>query len=93
MVSQNPGNSFARFGLAMEYRNAGQPDAAIHEFEALLAADPEYAAAYLHAGQTLERAERLDEARAIYRKGIEVTARKGDAHARGELEAALDLLS
>jgi tetratricopeptide (TPR) repeat protein len=92
MVAQNPGDSFARYGLAMEYRNAGEVEAAVAEFQALLAANPEYAGAYFHYGQTLLRAGRKDQAREVYRKGVEVTARLGNSHARSELEGALELL-
>jgi tetratricopeptide (TPR) repeat protein len=92
MVAQNPGDSFSRYGLAMEYRNAGDLETAIREFRLLIAANPDYAAAYYHGGQALERSGKLDEARELYRKGIEVTTRKGDLHARSEIQAALDLL-
>jgi len=93
MVAARPGDSFLRYGLAMEYRNAGDLESATAEFTGLMAADPDYAAAYFHAGQTLERLGKPDEAREVYRRGIEVTSRKGDQHARSELEAALDLLA
>jgi Tfp pilus assembly protein PilF len=92
MVAQNPADSFSRYGLAMEYRNAGDLEAAAGEFRALIAANPDYAAAYYHGGQALERSGKLDEARELYRQGIEVTTRKGDLHARGEIQAALELL-
>jgi len=89
LLAENPASSFARYGLAMEYVKSGDLATAIHEFEALLAADPAYSAAYFHGGQTLEKLGRLDQARDYYRRGIEVTR---DAHARGELQAALDIL-
>jgi Flp pilus assembly protein TadD len=89
MAAANPSDKFARYGLAMEYRNAGDLEAAVLEFRALMAAHPDYAAAYLHAGQTLEHLGRLEEARAVYRQGIEITTRIGDRHACAELEAAL----
>ena len=89
MVGQNPNDSFSRYGLAMEYRNSGDLESAAREFRALIAAHPDYSAAYFHAGQTLERLGRLEEARAVYRQGIEVTTRIGDRHACAELEAAL----
>jgi len=92
MVAGNPGNAFARFGLAMEYRNAGDLEAAVAEFRALIAADPDYSPAYFHGGQALERLGRLDEARVMYRQGLEATERKGDAHARSEMQVALELL-
>jgi tetratricopeptide (TPR) repeat protein len=89
MLAANPNDPFARYCLAMEYRNAGDPEAAVLEFRSLIAAHPDYAATYLHAGQTLERLGRIDEAHAVYRQGIEVTTRIGDRHACAELEAAL----
>ena len=92
MVAQNPADSFLRYGLAMEYRNTGNLELAIAEFRALIAADPTYSAAYFHGGQTLERLGRIDEAREMYQKGVEVTAKKGESHAQSEMQAALELL-
>jgi tetratricopeptide (TPR) repeat protein len=92
MLDQDPNNSFARYGLAMEYANSGKLDEAISEYRALMARDENYAAAYFHGGQTLEKLGRLEEAREVYQKGIDVTTRKGDAHTRAEIEAALNLL-
>jgi tetratricopeptide (TPR) repeat protein len=92
MVAQNPADAFARYGLAMEYTNLGQLDDAVAEYRALLEANPNYAAGYYHGGRTLEKMGELDEARAMYEKGIEVTSRTGDAHTRSELQAALDML-
>ena len=92
MVAQDPHNSFLRYGLAMEYRNAGDLSAAMAEFRTLREADPEYSAAYFHGGQTLERLGRIEEARQWYQQGIEVTTRKGDLHTRGEIQTALELL-
>ncbi len=91
-MAQNPGDAFARYGLAMEYRNAGNLDASVAEFQALTTANPDYSGAYYHYGQTLEQLKRYEEARGVYQKGIEVTGRAGNAHARSELEAALSLL-
>ena len=92
MIAQDPSNSFARYGLAMEHANSGDLELAADEFRTLLANDQNYAAAYYHAGQALEKLGRLEEARTIYEKGIEVTTSKGDQHARTEIEAALSLL-
>jgi tetratricopeptide (TPR) repeat protein len=92
MVAQNPRDTFMRYGLAMEYRNSGDLEAAIREFQSLIAANPDYVPAYFHGGQTLERAARIEDARALYQRGIEAAVRSGDAHARSELEAALSLL-
>src|SRR5215475_6010137 len=92
MVEQNPADSFSRYGLAMEYRNTGDLNAAMREFEELKNLNPDYAATYFHAGQTLERLGRLEDASVMYQEGIEVTTRIGDMHARSELQGALDML-
>lgn len=92
MVEQDPANSFARYGLAMEYRNAGNLMQALEEFRSLIAANADYTAAYFHGGQTLEKLGRLDEARQMYREGIDAASRTGDAHTRGEIQGALEML-
>ncbi len=92
MVEQNPGDAFGRYGLAMEYVNSGDLAAAAQQFEALLEHNPNYAAGYFHGGQTLEKMGRTDDARQLYRRGIEVTKQTGDGHTRSELEGALALL-
>jgi tetratricopeptide (TPR) repeat protein len=92
MVANSPTDAFLRYGLATEYANTGDLEQAVLEYKELLAANPNYAAGYYHGGRTLEKLGRLDEAREVYEKGIEVTTRTGDAHTRSELQAALDIL-
>lgn len=92
LVEQNPRDPFSRYGLAMEYRTLGDLESAAGEFRTLLASSPDYVPAYYHAGQTLERCGREDEAREVYRRGLEAAARKGDGHASSEIQAALDIL-
>jgi hypothetical protein len=53
---------------------------------------PDYTAAYLHAGNVALSLGARDEAEAVYRSGIAACVRRGDAHARGELEGALAAL-
>ena len=92
MVEQDPNNSFARYGLAMELTNSGHLDESTAAFRTLLQRDENYAAAYFHLGQALEKLGEIEQARAIYETGIEVTTRKGDLHTRAEIEAALNSL-
>ena len=92
MVAANPQDSFARYGLAMELVKGGSLVDAVTEFNQLLELNPKYPAAYFHGGQALEKLGKLDEARALYQKGIEVTGAMGDQHTRSELQAALDML-
>lgn len=92
MLAQDPKNMLALYGVATEYKNRGDFARAAKGFEDAIAVNPNYAAAYFHGGQTYEQLGKIDEARAIYERGIEVTARTGDAHTRAELQGALDML-
>lgn len=89
MVERNPKDSFALYGLAMEYASQGDNDKALEQFRTLTEVNPDYSYAYYHAGQVLSRMGKTEEARAWYQKGIEATSRNGDEHAKGEIEAAL----
>jgi Tfp pilus assembly protein PilF len=92
LLEQDPGNSRFRYMLAMETLNAGDLEAAAAIFRELIERDNSYSAAYFHGGQTLEKLGKIDDARALYRDGIDATTRNGDAHTRSELEGALALL-
>lgn len=91
-LRQDSGNTFARYGLAMELAS-NEPSAAWTHFEHLLAHHPEYSATYYQAGIFLVKQGRLEEARKVLVKGVEVTGRQGQQHARSELQAALDDLN
>ncbi len=92
MLTQDPTNTFARYGLAMEFANQGDFAGAVTQFEALIAGKPDYCAAYFHGGQTLEKMGKPDEAGSLYRRGIEAATKAGDSHTRKELEGALAML-
>lgn len=92
LLAQNPNDSFARYGLAMEYVNAGQLEDAVTAFRAVIEGNPGYSYAYFHGGQTLEKLGRVEDAGAMYTQGIEAASRIGDQKALTELQAALDLL-
>jgi Tfp pilus assembly protein PilF len=89
LIAQDPTNSRFRYMLAMETANSGDLAGAALAFEEVLTHDADYSAAYFHGGQTLEKLGRVDEAREIYRRGIDATTRTGDSHTRGELQGAL----
>ena len=92
MLERNPADTFARYGLAMEYASSGDLNQAVAEYRALLAQNENYSAAYFHCGQALEKLGRLEEARDLYAQGVEITTLTGDLHTRAELQAAIDLL-
>ena len=89
ILDLNPTDTFARYGLAMEYSNSGQVEDALREFGALLAANPDYTAGYFMAAQMLARAGRDEEARKMLRDGIAAAQRTGNQHAQSEMEGML----
>jgi predicted Zn-dependent protease len=90
ILERNPDDAFARYGLAMERANQGQTDAALAEFDRLIAAHPDYVPAYQMSGQLLVRAGRPDQARHHLQLGIDAAHRAGNAHAISEMNALLD---
>jgi predicted Zn-dependent protease len=89
ILAQNPADAFARYGLAMEYSNAGDVGRALEEFTKLLSNHPDYTAGYFMAAQTLAKAARGEEAKRMLSDGIASAKRTGNAHAQSEMEAML----
>lgn len=92
ILALDPKNSFARYGIAMELARGGSVDAALAEFDAILANDPDYTAAYFMAAQTLSGAGRTAEAIERLKAGVSCAARTGNRHAMSEMQAMLDEL-
>jgi len=92
-VAQKPDDAFSRYGLAMECVNSGDPSAADIHFRSLLQRNADYIPAYLMYGQLLARESRNDEARQVLSNGMAAAAKKGDDHARSEMESLLNELS
>lgn len=92
-ISRTPGDPFPRYGLAMEYKGSGRLAEAWATFQELIEKFPDYVPSYLMAGGTLVALGQAENARAVYERGIEAATRRGDLHARKELESALAELS
>jgi len=88
-AAAHPGDPFARYGLALECANQGDHQAAVENFEKLLAEHPTYVTGYFQYGQLLARMSLTAEARTTLINGIEAARRTGDTHAASEMEAAL----
>jgi thioredoxin-like negative regulator of GroEL len=88
-VAKKPDDSFSRYGLAMECMNTGDPQSADEHFRTLLQRNQEYVPAYLTYAQMLVREARPEEARAILSLGIAAADKKGDQHARSEMQSLL----
>jgi predicted Zn-dependent protease len=92
ILTANPDDSFARYGLAQEYSNAGQFDQALQEFKTLIEKNSDYTPAYFMAAQTLAKADRADEAKRMLVDGISSARRTGNTHAQSEMTAMLEEL-
>jgi thioredoxin-like negative regulator of GroEL len=88
-VANKPDDAFSRYGLAMECLNGGDPAAANEHFRALLQRNGDYVPAYLMYAQLLVRESRGEEARQVLSTGMVAAEKKGDQHARSEMEMLL----
>ena len=90
LTAQENVDSFALYGLAMEYRKESRPADALEAFERLKAKDAAYLPMYLMAGQLLLDEERPAEARTWLEAGVALATQKGDGKAKNELLSALE---
>ena len=92
LLQAHPEDPFLHHALGLECVKSGaDKDAKIH-FEKALELDPNHAGTYYHLAKLLERQNQLEEAVAVYQKGISVTSELGEAHLQNELQGALQLL-
>jgi len=92
ILAENPNDAFARYGLAMEYANTGDPTTALVEYEKIVELNPEYVPAYQMAGQLVMNLGRDRDARSWFERGIAAARRAGNQHAESEMQGMLDLL-
>lgn len=89
-IRDNPGDSFSKFALALEFRKQGEFKKARILFEDILSSDPDYVGVYYHLGKLYEALDRLNEAQELYKKGIEVAHAQNEGRTKSELEEALN---
>jgi predicted Zn-dependent protease len=93
ILAQDPGNAFARYGLAIEYTQRGEIALAMEQFDTLQKLHPDYTAGYQMAAQTLMASGNTGQAEARLRAGIESARRTGNQHALSEMEGMLEELA
>lgn len=89
MLLDEPQDTFLRYSLAMELDKEGDHEASLQQLRELQQSNPPYIPAYFMAGQQLARLQRIEEARAALREGIDAARAQGDAHAAGEMSEFL----
>jgi predicted Zn-dependent protease len=93
ILAQDPGNAFARYGLAIEYTQRDEPTLAMEQFDTLQKLHPDYTAGYQMAAQTLLASGNAQQAEARLRAGIESARRTGNDHALAEMTGMLEELA
>jgi thioredoxin-like negative regulator of GroEL len=91
-IAADPGDSFSRYALALELEKEGKELEAITHLQEVLARDPDYVAAYYHLGRMLARMGQIEDARAVYHRGIDAAEAAGDKKTSSEIKEAIDLL-
>ena len=92
LVSQDPGNPFPLYGLAMEYKRLGRIEEAVQAFGRLVELHPQYVPAYFQFGAALVLSGGIEQARETLERGIRIAEGQGNRHAREELVRALEEL-
>ncbi len=93
ILTHNPTDAFARYGLAMAYAADGREPDALAEFDRILEQSPDYVPAYQMSAQQLLKIGRTDDARARLKAGLAAADRTSNAHAASEMQAMLDDLA
>jgi thioredoxin-like negative regulator of GroEL len=92
-LAEDPGDTFLRYGLALQCLREADVEEGRRRLLALIADHPEdQVAAYQQLGQSYAEAEEVEQAASILRTGIAKALARGDDHAAAEMEQLLDSL-
>jgi tetratricopeptide (TPR) repeat protein len=92
MLERTPNDPFLLYGVALEFKKAKDPQQALAYLNKTIEVDPGYCYAYFQQGQVYETLGDISAAKKSYLEGIDAAGKKGDAHARSELEGALSMI-
>jgi hypothetical protein len=85
LLKDEPHDAFLRYGLAVELDNEERFEESLEVFRSLTRDQPPHVASFFRGAQLLVKLDRIGEARAALRDGIEEARRQGDLHAAGEM--------
>jgi hypothetical protein len=89
MLKLEPQDQFLRYGLAAELRSEDRLEESLAVYRGLMADPQPHVPSFLMAAQLLVELDRIAEARAALRDGIEIARQEGEAHAAGEMSELL----
>ncbi len=87
-LEATPNEPFILFAIAKEYEGLGNKEQTLFYYEKLVQEHSSYVGTYYHLGKFYEREERIADAIATYKKGMEVAQAQNERHAHGELATA-----
>jgi predicted Zn-dependent protease len=85
MLKDEPQDQFLRYSLACEYDNEDRCEEGLDLFRGLIADQPPHVHAFFRGAQLLVKLDRVEEARATLRDGIEIARQQNELHAAGEM--------
>jgi tetratricopeptide (TPR) repeat protein len=88
----DPNDSFSRYALALELEKENRALEAATQLQEVIARDPNYVAAYYHLGRLLAHMGQLEDARTIYRQGLDAATAANDQRTSSEIREALEAL-
>ncbi len=92
MYEKDPRDSFLIYGIALEYIAQEDYEKAEQYFKSLLEQDPGYVPLYIQYAKLKENQSKIEEAKELYMKGIEIADSAGDSHSASEMEEFLNEL-
>lgn len=87
-LEAEPNDTFILYALATEYNAINDTKNAFYYYLKLINEHPDYVGTYYHLGKLYQKEAQLEEAVAIYQKGMLVSKAKKDMHSFSELQGA-----
>ena len=85
MLKDEPSDVFLRYGLAVEYDNEERYEESLALFMGLTKDTPPHVPSFFRSAQLLARLDRIHEAWALLRDGIEAARSQDNSHAAAEM--------
>ena len=92
MLATSPNDTFALYGLALEYKAQGALEEACQNLRRTIGLEPTHLYAYYQLGEILISMGDDDAAQDILSRGANAARDMGDAKALGEMNALLDMI-
>ena len=92
VLALDPEDAMLRFGLGQALMDVGRQAEAIPHLREALRVKPDYSMCYHLLGQCLEATKEAEEARKVYRQGMEAARGRGDLHVVHLIEERLKVI-